>query len=80
MGYGFGAFLVALGLILALAVSDSVEGVDLVMIGWILTAVGIAVILLSAVTLNRRSGIRSVATTQHPDGSQTVDERRTDIG
>ncbi|MDP2772777.1 MAG: DUF6458 family protein, partial [Nocardioides sp.] len=36
MGYGFGAFLLVVGLILALAVQDSVSGVDLVMVGWIM--------------------------------------------
>ena len=36
MGYGLGAFLLAVGLILALAVTDTVNGVDLTMVGWIL--------------------------------------------
>ena len=36
MGYGLGVFLLALGLILALAVTDAISGVDLTMIGWIL--------------------------------------------
>ena len=36
MGYGLGVFLVAIGLILALAVQDSIEAIDLTMIGWIL--------------------------------------------
>ncbi len=76
MGYGLGAFLLAVGLILALAVQDAVDGVDLQMIGWILTIVGLGVIILSAVTLNssRRKG--TVATTTHSDGSVT--ERRTE--
>ena len=38
MGYGLGVFLVAIGLILALAVQDSIEAIDLTMIGWILAA------------------------------------------
>ena len=42
MGYGIGVFLLALGLILALAVQDSLSGVDLTMVGWILAAVGAA--------------------------------------
>ena len=79
MGYGFGAFLVAVGLILALAVSDSVSGVDLVTIGWILTAVGVVTLVLSAVTMNRSRGTRTVATTQNPDGTASVSERRTEI-
>ena len=79
MGYGLGAFLLAVGLILALAVTDRVEGVDLTMVGWILALVGVLALVLTAVTANRGRGIRSVATTQHDDGSHSVSERRTDI-
>ena len=80
MGYGFGGFLLVVGLVLALAVTDSVQGVDLTMVGWIMAAVGLVVIALTALTLNRGGRARSTATTVHPDGSQTVQERRTDIG
>jgi len=79
MGYGFGAFLLVVGLVLALAVDDTVSGVDLTMIGWIMALVGLGVLILSAVTMNAGRRTRSVATTVHPDGSQTVQERRTDI-
>lgn len=74
MGYGAGAGLLAVGLILALAVQDHINGVDLTMVGWILAAVGALLIVLTAVTWNRSN--RSVATTTHRDGSQTVQERR----
>ena len=47
MGYGAGGFLVVVGLILALAVQDAVEGVDLQMIGWIMTIVGVALLVLA---------------------------------
>ncbi len=76
MGYGFGAFLVAVGLILALAVTHHVNGVDLTVVGWILAAVGAAVIVLQAVTWNRGRASRSTATIVHRDGTQTVEERR----
>ncbi len=79
MGYGFGAFLLVLGLVLALAVTDQVSGVDLTMVGWIMAVVGVLVIVLTAATLSRGRGTRSVATTTHSDGSQTVSERRTEI-
>jgi hypothetical protein len=79
MGYGLGVFLLAVGLVLALAVTDSVSGVDLTMVGWILAAVGLLALLLTAVTANRARGVRSVETTQHGDGSHTVSERRTDM-
>jgi uncharacterized sodium:solute symporter family permease YidK len=79
MGYGFGAFLLVVGLVLALAVTDTVNGVDLTMIGWIMALVGLGVLVLTAVTMNGGRRTRTVATTVHPDGSQTVQERRTDI-
>ncbi len=79
MGYGFGGFLLVVGLVLALAVTDQVNGVDLTMVGWIMALVGVGLIVLTAVSMNRTRGARSVATTTHADGSQTVSERRTDI-
>ena len=77
MGYGLGAFLLAVGLILALAVDDTINGVDITMVGWILAAVGALCIVLTAVTWNRSRGTRSVATRTHADGTQTSEERRT---
>ena len=77
MGYGLGVFLLALGLILALAVTDSLSGVDLTMVGWILTLAGVLVIVLTAVQANRSR--RSAAVTTHTDGSRTVTERRDDV-
>ena len=79
MGYGLGVFLLAVGLVLALAVTDSVSGVDLTMVGWILALVGVLALVLTAVTANRARGARSVETTQHGDGTHTVSERRTDL-
>ena len=79
MGYGLGAFLLAVGLVLALAVNDSLSGVDLTMVGWILALVGALALVLTAVTANRGSRVRTVETTAHGDGTQTVSERRTEI-
>jgi uncharacterized protein YacL len=76
MGYGFGIFLLAVGLILALAVQDTLNNVDLTMVGWILALVGALLIVLTAVTLNRGRGSRTVATTTHADGTQTTTEQR----
>ena len=60
MGYGFGVFLGAVGLILALAVRDAVESIDLVMTGWILAAAGgVLVLLTAAQDAARRRGARS---------------------
>jgi hypothetical protein len=80
MGYGIGAFLLAIGLILALAVQDSISGVDLTMVGWILAAVGLLALVLTAVTLNSRGrGSRIRTTETGSDGSQSVRESRSDI-
>ncbi|TIC88727.1 hypothetical protein E8D34_03405 [Nocardioides sp. GY 10113] len=76
MGYGLGVLLTAAGLILALAVQDSIEAIDLTMIGWILTGAGVLVLVLTAATVAR--GRRSEAVTTHADGSHTVTERRDD--
>ena len=76
MGYGLGVFLLALGLILALAVRDSIEAIDLTMIGWILAGVGLLAIVVTAMTTMRARGTSSVATTTHSDGTQTTTERR----
>ena len=73
MGYGLGAFLLAAGLVLALAVQDTISGVDLTLVGWILVLVGILALVLTAVTANRGRGIRTTETTQHGDGSHTVE-------
>jgi hypothetical protein len=76
VGYGFGGFLVVVGLVLALAVTDQVNGVDLTMVGWIMAAVGLAMIALTAITLNSGRRARNVQTVTHPDGTQTTVENR----
>ena len=76
MGYGLGIFLLALGLVLALAVQDTISNVDLTMIGWILALAGALVIVLTAVQLNRGRSARTVSTTTHADGSQTTTEQQ----
>lgn len=47
MGIGTSIFLVAVGAILAFAVNTTVQGLDLVVVGWILMGVGALGILLS---------------------------------
>jgi hypothetical protein len=41
MGIGVSLFLIAVGAILAFAVTATVEGIDLVAVGWILMIVGV---------------------------------------
>jgi hypothetical protein len=79
MGYGFGGFLVVVGLVLALAVTDGIKGVDLTAVGWIMTLVGVAILVLTAMTFNRSRGAHSMSTTTHTDGSQTLTERRSEL-
>ncbi|MBS41876.1 MAG: hypothetical protein CMH83_01620 [Nocardioides sp.] len=78
MGYGFGGFLLVLGLVLAFAVNTSVSGLDLQVVGIIMAVVGAALIALTAITLNSKRSNRTVQTTTHSDGTQTVREQRTD--
>ena len=77
MGYGLGVFLLAIGLIFALAVQDRIDAIDLTLIGWILAGCGVLVIVLTAMQLNRSRGAATTATTTHSDGTQTTTEKRT---
>ena len=49
MGIGVSIFLIALGAILAFAVSAEVAGLDIQTVGWILLAVGIVGLVLSMI-------------------------------
>ena len=56
------SFLIALGLILALAVDVDLSGLDLQTIGWILTLVGVGGLVLTLFLWNRsRGGLREEA-------------------
>jgi membrane protein implicated in regulation of membrane protease activity len=57
MRLGGSIFLIAVGLILALAVNVSVSGVDLQLVGWILAGVGALGLLLSLVLYWRRRSV-----------------------
>jgi hypothetical protein len=60
MGIGVSIFLIAVGLILALAVTVDTEGaVDVPMVGWILVVVGIVGMLLSLIFWSSWGGIGS---------------------
>ena len=78
MGYGLGVFLTALGLILALAVQDMIDAIDLTLIGWILVLAGVLVLVLTAVQANARRSHTTHATTTHADGTQTTEQRTTE--
>ena len=61
MGIGISIFLIAVGLIIALAVDVSVAGIDLQLIGWILAIVGLIGLVMTAFVWgprNRRAAHR----------------------
>ncbi|MBA2389534.1 MAG: hypothetical protein H0V67_04690 [Geodermatophilaceae bacterium] len=66
MGVGVSIFLLALGAILAFAVTGEVSGVDLDVVGFVLMGVGVIGIIISLVLMNQRSN------TSH----RVVEERR----
>lgn len=78
MGYGLGVFLLALGLILAFAVTDAISGIDLTMVGYILCLAGLLVIAITAVQTNTRRRHTTVATTTDAHGRSATTERHTE--
>jgi Flp pilus assembly protein protease CpaA len=54
MGIGVSIFLIAVGAILAFAVTASVSGIDLATVGWILMAVGAVGLLMTMMIFGRR--------------------------
>ncbi len=75
MRIGSSIALIVIGAILAFAVSDVLEGVDLTIVGYILMAGGLVGLILSLVLSTRRS--RSTTTIQQ-SGPGGVTERRMD--
>ncbi len=53
MGIGTSIFLLAIGAIMAFAVTDRIEGVDLTVVGYILMGAGVLGLLLSLMWLDR---------------------------
>jgi hypothetical protein len=70
MGIGGGIFLIVVGAILAFAVSDSVSGVDLTMIGYICMAAGVLALVISLVLNAQRTN------TTHREVIERHDDRR----
>jgi hypothetical protein len=65
MGFGASLFLIAAGAILAFAVNATVQGLNLVAVGWILMAVGFVGLVLSIAFWNSWGGFgRSAPTTR----------------
>ena len=60
MGIGTSIFLLAVGAILAFAVTDAISGVDLTVVGYILMAAGAIGLLLTMLVFNRRPAREAV--------------------
>ena len=74
MSFGTGVFLLVVGAILAFAVKDSFEAVDLTVIGYICMAAGVlTLIIATAVTVRRsRSSRREVVEHRDANGDRHV--------
>ena len=70
MGIGGGIFLIVVGAILAFAVSDSVDAIDLAMIGYICMAAGVLALIISLVVNAQRTN------TTHREVIERHDDRR----
>lgn len=71
--------LIVIGLILALAVSDRLSGIDLGMIGWILAAAGVVWLILSLIMARPRTSVTEVRESRGHDGGVRREEYREDI-
>ncbi|MCA0292711.1 MAG: DUF6458 family protein [Actinobacteria bacterium] len=82
MWVGLGIFLLVVGAILSFAVRDSIDAVDLTMIGYILMGGGALAVLLSLIMGSRRTaaGGYESRTVSHvdPNTGTRVDEHRVD--
>ena len=70
MGIGGGIFLIVVGAILAFAISDSVDAIDLAMIGYICMAAGVLALIISLVMHAQRTN------TSHREVIERHDDRR----
>lgn len=71
MALGTGIFLIVVGAILAFAVRDSIDAIDLTMVGYIMLAAGVVAIIISLV-VNAQNRKTTHVVDQH------VDEHRID--
>lgn len=86
MAIGSGIFLIAVGAILAFALNDSVDAIDLGLVGWILMAAGALGIIISLAMSGRK---RTTVTESHSEAAPAapaagqerhVTERREETG
>jgi len=70
VGIGGGIFLIVVGAILAFAVQDSIEAVDLTMVGYICMGAGVLALIISLVVTSQR------ANTTHREVIERHDDTR----
>ena len=76
MGIGASIFLLAVGLILALAVDVEVSGLDIAVIGWILVAAGVVGLAMTMLVFGPRSAARRDTIVRDAPADRVVEERR----
>lgn len=74
MAIGSGIFLIAIGAIMAFALNESVEAVDLELVGFILMGAGVVGIIISLIVTRQRANTSHIEVKE-----QHVDEHRRDI-
>ncbi|AKT52558.1 DUF6458 family protein [Arsenicicoccus sp. oral taxon 190] len=75
MGTGLGIFLLVVGAILKFAVKDSVQGVDLEMIGLILMGAGVLSLVLTLIMQQQRRHTRHDAVIERHDTTLPPSDR-----
>jgi hypothetical protein len=82
MYVGLGIILLVVGGVLAFAVRESVEQIDLIMVGWILIAGGALSLIIGAIQglgwMSARSNKMRTERHTSDDGQHYVEETRTD--
>ncbi|WP_089775911.1 DUF6458 family protein [Ruania alba] len=76
MGIGGGIFLLVVGAILAFAVRDSIDAVDLTMVGYICMGAGALALILAIVVNAQRNRSSHTATVEHRETGLPPEERR----
>jgi hypothetical protein len=80
MKIGGGIFLMAVGAILAFAIQDGINGVDLTLVGYILLAAGFIVTVLAIVLATRsRTAVATTRTSQDPVTGEGVTQSERSI-
>lgn len=72
MRMGLGIFLLVVGAILTFAVRDSLQGVDLSLVGWICMGAGALALILGIVANTQATRTKQTNVVEHRDASADV--------